>query len=71
LMVCCSRSACSSSNPCCRRKCPSTSARGTDARHHLADVVVVVQGAHGDTREVGYRTDGVGVHAATIDPDAA
>jgi hypothetical protein len=34
-------------------------------------VVVVVQGAHRDTREVGYRVDGVGVHVATIDPDAA
>ena len=44
---------------------------GTEARHHQADVVVVVQSAHGDTREVGYRADGAGVHVATIDPDAA
>ena len=43
--------------------------RGTDAGHHETDVVVMVQGAHGDTREGGYRTDGLGVHAATIDPD--
>jgi hypothetical protein len=34
-------------------------------------VVVVVQRARGDAREGGYRTDGVGVHAATIDPDVA
>jgi hypothetical protein len=45
--------------------------RGTDAGHHKTDVVVVVQGADGDTREGGYRTDGLGVHAATIDPDVA
>ena len=45
--------------------------RGTDARHHQTDVVIVVEGAHGETRQGGYRADGVGVHAATIDPDAA
>ena len=45
--------------------------RGTDARHHQTDVVIVVQGAHGETRQSGYRADGVGVHAATVDPDAA
>ncbi len=45
--------------------------RGTDARHHKTDVVVVVQGADGDTRDGGYCSDGLGVHAATIDPDVA
>ena len=44
--------------------------RGTDAGHHKTDVVVVVQGADRDTREGGYRTDGLGI-AATIDPDVA
>ena len=45
--------------------------RGADAGHHQTDVVVVMQGAHGDTREGGYRADGLGVHNATIDPDVA
>ena len=43
--------------------------RSADARHHETDVVVVMQSADGDTREGGYRTDGPGVHTATIDPD--
>ena len=43
--------------------------RGAHARNHQADVVVVVQGAHRDTGEGGYRADGSGVHDATIDPD--
>ena len=33
--------------------------RGTDARHHQTDVVVVVQGTHGDTGEGGHRGYGV------------
>jgi hypothetical protein len=45
--------------------------RRTDARHHEADVVVMMQSADRDTREGGYRTDSLGVHAATIDPDVA
>ena len=45
--------------------------RRADTRHHETDVVVVVQGADGDTREGGYRTDRLGVHAATMDPDVA
>jgi len=32
---------------------------GTDARHDKTDVVVVVQRADGDTREGGYRADGL------------
>ncbi|BBY81376.1 hypothetical protein MPUL_25340 [Mycolicibacterium pulveris] len=45
--------------------------RGADARHHQADVVVVVQGPHRNPGEGGYRADGSGVHVATIDPDVA
>ena len=43
---------------------------GQEKPRIVADVVVVMQGADGDTREGGYRADGLGVHAATIDPDA-
>ena len=45
--------------------------QGAHAGHHETDVVVVVQCADRDTRQGGYRADGLGVHAATIDPDVA
>ena len=45
--------------------------RSAHAGHHKTDVVVVMQGADGNTREGGYRADSLGVHAATIDPDVA
>jgi hypothetical protein len=43
--------------------------RSADAGYHKTDVVVVVQGADGDARDGGYRTDGLRGHAVTIDPD--
>jgi hypothetical protein len=45
--------------------------RGADARHHEADVVVVVQGADGDTSEGGTAPTVLASIDATIDPDAA
>ena len=41
--------------------------RSADAGHPQLDVVLVVQAAHGDTREGGYHADGDGVHSAIID----
>src|ERR1700694_1923507 len=44
---------------------------GADAGHDQTDVVVVVKRAHRDAGQFGNGSDGLGIHAAAINPDGA